>query len=480
MLKKFAIISVILMVCTLASGQTIKPEIRVIIDGKMDSLLYLAKYYGEKTYMVDTAFKKKNRYIFTADSLYPQGLYMFVDQSRRRLMDFLMTSDQVFEISADSANYSALAKVTGNEELATFFEYYKELGNKQQLKKEITEQFNEHKDNADSLEMLRNKMKDLDSLVRKTEEEMIRKHQGSFFSVFLKASQEVLLPDSLVKSKLPDRDRRAYRYMKEHYFDNLSFKDERLLNTPFFYTRVESFLDKMIVPSPDSICAAIDYMLGMTGKSGPVFKFLIWKLTYKYESSNIMGYDKVFVHIIDNYFSTGLVNWYDAKVTSQLIDRANSLRAVLIGNAAPPIVLADTAGKLYDLYRIPNKFTVLYFWDPDCGHCREELPKLKAYYAQKKDSIDFEIFSVCSDPDLEKMKKYLRKNEIPWIAVNAAIGKTANVKKMYDALTTPLIYILDENKSIIAKKILSDQFDEFFREWAALKKKEKESGGSSN
>ena len=184
MLKKIAIISVILMVCTLASGQTFKPEIRVIIDGKMDSLLYLAKYYGEKTYMVDTAFKKTNRYIFTADSLYPQGLYMFVDQSRRRLMDFLMTADQVFEISADTANYSALAKVTGNEELATFFDYYKELGRKQQLKKEITDQYNEHKDNADSLEMLRTEMKDLDSLVRKTEEEMIRKHQEASFRFF--------------------------------------------------------------------------------------------------------------------------------------------------------------------------------------------------------------------------------------------------------------------------------------------------------
>ncbi|HRP45816.1 MAG TPA: redoxin domain-containing protein, partial [Ginsengibacter sp.] len=40
-------------------------------------------------------------------------------------------------------------------------------------------------------------------------------------------------------------------------------------------------------------------------------------------------------------------------------------------------------------------FTIVAFWDPDCGHCKKEIPRLaEVYHKMKKDGIDIETYSV--------------------------------------------------------------------------------------
>jgi len=62
-------------------------------------------------------------------------------------------------------------------------------------------------------------------------------------------------------------------------------------------------------------------------------------LTYSYETSNIMGYDKVFVHIADRYFKTGKAAgiYDDEAVITKIIKRADLLRPLLIGAVAPDL-----------------------------------------------------------------------------------------------------------------------------------------------
>lgn len=442
--------------------QNTRPEIKISIDGLRDTVIYLAKYYGDKQYLIDTAYRKKSYYLFNSDSLYPQGLYLLAGQGKKHLMDLLMGADQTFQITSDTISLFNHAKIKGNEELEAFFIYFRDLGKKQELKKALNDRYITSINNTDSINIIKQELKQLDSLVKINENQTISRFTDSFLAVFLKASRETELPDHLKKSDTPEMKQEAYQYLRSHYWDNLSFTDARLLNTPFFYQKIDSFLEKMIIPSPDSLITAIDQIINKTGKSGEIFKFLIWKLTTKYQSSTIMGFDKIYVHLIDTYYTTGLVNWYDSKVMEQLIERANTLKPVLIGKSAPPMILADTSGKYFDLYKLTNKFIIIYFWDPDCGHCREELPKIMEFYENYKDSLNLEVYSVCVDSDIEKMKKYLKKNQIPWIITSAFIGKTPNIQKKYDAFSTPLIYIVDENKTIIAKRILSGQFLEFF------------------
>ena len=114
------------------------------------------------------------------------------------------------------------------------------------------------------------------------------------------------------------------------------------------------------------------------------------------------------------------------------------------------------------MYDIKNKYTILFIFDPDCGHCREETPKLVEFYIKSKAKYNFEVFAVAADSNMVKMRDFIKEFKTPWITVN---GPRTYLKehysKLYHSETTPTIYILDDKKKIIAKKLPVKQLEDF-------------------
>ena len=98
-------------------------------------------------------------------------------------------------------------------------------------------------------------------------------------------------------------------------------------------------------------------------------------------------------------------------------------------------------------------YTILIFWDVDCGHCQKEIPVLLNTYneliAEKK---NVKVYSVYMQHEGEKYLKYIADNKLPWINVYDGAHYNNAIEK-YDVYTTPVIYILDKNKVIKAKRI---------------------------
>jgi hypothetical protein len=49
-----------------------------------------------------------------------------------------------------------------------------------------------------------------------------------------------------------------------------------------------------------------------------------------------------------------------------------------------------------------------------------------------------------------------------WITVNGPRTLTPHYSDLYDAVTTPSLFILDEKKKIIGKKIPAEKLEDFF------------------
>lgn len=49
------------------------------------------------------------------------------------------------------------------------------------------------------------------------------------------------------------------------------------------------------------------------------------------------------------------------------------------------------------------------------------------------------------------MKKYIRANNMSWVNVNGFYSMTADFRELYDVHSSPVMYLLDGNKKIIAK-----------------------------
>ena len=59
-----------------------------------------------------------------------------------------------------------------------------------------------------------------------------------------------------------------------------------------------------------------------------------------------------------------------------------------------------------------------------------------------------------------------------WITVNGPRTYVGSYHDLYDAMTTPTIYILDDKKKIIGKKLPVERLEDFFINYEKFKKKQ--------
>jgi len=173
-----------------------------------------------------------------------------------------------------------------------------------------------------------------------------------------------------------------------------------------------------------------------------------------------MGQDEVFIYMYDTYFGSGKMDyWANASLKKNLKEHADQLRKSLVGSIAPNMIMLNDKLQKVSMYDIKKKYTILYFFDPDCGHCKKETPKLRDFYTTTKH--DVEVFAVSADTSMVKMTNYIKDLGLSWISANGPRTLTPHYQTLYDANTTPTIYVLDEKKKIIAKKLEAERLEGF-------------------
>ena len=104
------------------------------------------------------------------------------------------------------------------------------------------------------------------------------------------------------------------------------------------------------------------------------------------------------------------------------------------------------------LSEVESPITILYFWSSECGHCRQETPKLKALYDEYKDK-GVQVVAITLELELDNWKKFIEKYDLDWINGFESDYDRPNFQWFYYIPSTPKKLILDANKNIIAKNL---------------------------
>jgi peroxiredoxin len=465
-LKKHLIILCLSVVTTLSANAANEGYlINFQVKGLKDTVCLLATYYGNGTYVKDTMkVDEQGRFTFKKDPDYPKGMYLVVINDKS-YFEFIVNNDQKFSMSTDRKDLAGKMLITGSPENQLFYDYLKynttHFAQLQALQKLIVR----GKTSKDSIKLINDKSEEINKDIIRYKIELAEKHPNSFVAFFINAMREPDIPETPTLSNGKKDSTFAYRYILAHYWDGTDFSDDRLLRTPVFDNKLKKYFDKILYQNPDTIISETDRLIEKARPNPEMFKYLVWYATYHSESSEIMGFDKVFVHIVDTYYLTHQATWERAAVVENLIKKANRLRPVLIGQVAPNMIMLDTNNQPVSMYSLRANFLILFFWDPDCGHCEQEIPKLKDFYDKEKDSLGIKIFAVCKDSSLVKWKSAIRKKNMNWINVDGPRTLTGNYHEQYDVETTPVVYILNNRKEIIAKKLVTEQFLMFLKNY---------------
>ncbi len=431
-------------------------------------LAYLTYYYGKNMNVQDSAIvNSKGVAVFQGKDKVLPGVYSIVFPARRKLFDFLIANKQIINISIpDTSDIINSAVITGAEENGIFQQYQKYASAKGKLLQKELEAYKASTTKKDSTAH-ENKYKQINDELNIYRDNIIKDHPQSMLATLLISMKPV--PVLYTHPKTHEDSVANFQYYKKHYWDGITFMDDRIIRTPFFLPKLEQYYRNVVSPVPDSIIKESDYMLLLARSSPEMYKFLLNWLTDEYIYPKYMGQDAVFVHLFEKYHSKGVSSWLNKKQLKTISDRAYMLMANLIGEQAANLQMVDSSGKNVPLYNINSDYIVICFWDPTCGHCQKQVPRLDSIYNAKWKNEGVKMYGVLTETkDLEQWKKFIKdKNLGNWINVYETDAqrkiiqdsKQASYKQLYDVIQTPTLYLLDKDKKIIAKKLTMEQMD---------------------
>jgi thiol-disulfide isomerase/thioredoxin len=442
-------------------------EIEITLDGLPDSTVFLAYHLGDKQYIKDTLkLDRSGHGIFKGNEAMPQGLYMIVFPGRK-YFEVLMSTDQYFSVRCIYSDYSNTLKFSGSDENSAFVIYQKNWMSMQQKAGDIAKRVQNNRQNSDSVRILVSEQKAMETKMISYLKEVIRENNSNLLSVLVKAMLPPDMPEFTIPVVVSNPDSMRwvlnYNYNKDHYFDNIDLTDERLLRTPILYARLNTFFTSVVIQAPDSINKEIDKIIKKCEGNYKVYQFVAVFLFNHFRESEIMGHDAVLVKLADDIYLSGKADWVSKEFKDDLRKQIELIRPTLIGKKAQNMVMDSYSGIFVSLYDIHKDFTILYFWEPNCGHCKESTPKLKAYYEKAK-ANSIEIFAVCTQSDKQKWTQYIEENKLDWIN-GWDPQRSSHFDLYYNVQSTPMIYILDKNKVIIAKKLSVEDIGPFIENY---------------
>lgn len=463
-------------------------ELKFKIDGLPDTTVHLVKYVGSKLYFADTTELKKGVATFDG-SKHELGMMAFLLPGQQ-YFDFINNNEEVY-IETSVPNFFDNIKVKKSKENKVFYNYIHFIKQNQEDNSVLIEQRNSlGDDETEAKEKLNNQIRATGERVKDYQKRLIAENEGTFVAKVVQMSMDVEIPEppknpdgSLVDSSF------SYKYMRDHYFDNFDLKDDRILNTPVFQKKLEYYYSKeMLLQHPDTIVKYLSKVIDQIPDKSNTYRFVVSNVASYAEKSKVMGMDKAFNIFIDKYFCAPdkdgkpKAYWYDQEKLDELC-KDTKIRLNLVQGVRPPnLILTDTTSKKWiDFYSLESDYTILYFWDPNCGHCKKETPKLQTLYEKKLKDRNVEVYAVgkATGDDFEDWKKFIREKELTFINVGVTQevydkakanpsafqgvtnSESLNYQQTYDIFSTPKLWILDKDKKIIGKGLGISQLEDY-------------------
>jgi len=330
-------------------------------------------------------------------------------------------------------------EIKGATDPLLFNQYQRFISDRQKKASTLQTQIKETSDETQKAE-LQKQLKTIDQEVKDYWRESSTSHPESFYAVFLKSMQEPEIPtfDDVPQTAV-NRDSiiqmRRYLFIRDHFFDNINFTDQRLLRTPFYPQKLDTYFDRFLIQSPDTVTeAAINI---------------------------IEKCDAAVVALAHKYYLSGDAEWATDEFLEKLEKYVRDVSPTLIGKTAHDLRMESLDGQIYRLHEINAPVTIVAFYEPTCGHCKKEIPKLYKEVFEPYRSKGVQVFAVYSLNDRKEWQDLVDEHEVcVWIKVHDPHYET-NFRSYYDIRSTPMIYILDKNKKIVGKRLDVEQMPGF-------------------
>ena len=222
-------------------------------------------------------------------------------------------------------------------------------------------------------------------------------------------------------------------------------------NSPFLNQALDFVYGKCVSPDYDSAYFSCNNFLKEI-KDENMYRYVLNWMLYNYETSKVLGSENVFIDLAVNHLKPLLTpadtNGY------AVLGKAESLGPNRMGSVARDFRFKNISdGSIQNMHNIEGVFKILFFYDPDCHHCKEVYPKAQALHDSIIDrGVAFLAMAVNAAP--VKVKEFM--DTLNPINSKVLFGCETDDKDFigkYYIPVTPGIYILDANNRVKARGI---------------------------
>lgn len=433
-----------------ASGEGYEIEIQFNKGLKENTKVLLTFAMGAKDnfYSRDTAYTdSRGRAVFSnSNTELERGFYMVYIPDMGNFFEIIVADEKRFKVEVnDPENFYNKMKVTGSEQNKTFVEYNNYL--------------NEHaQSNPEKVMEYRNAF--------------LKNNPNHLLAKVLLMMKEVEVPDAPAELSEEDKKVWQYNYYKAHYWDHFSFNEPGIIRTPggLLHSIIERYFDKVLSQDPDTLIVYTDMLIesAFAMQNKPLAKYFIQHFSRKYETSKVMCHDGVFGHLGVKYYcpdryGNSVVDWLDSATKMKICEKAYKISATSCKRQVPDLRTADINGKYHHLFQLSSNYTIVLFWDPTCGHCKKVIPKINDLTLRYKDTLS--VYAIGTEAKYDEWEKYI--NQHPEISHWVNVSKTdknmpwINNRALYNIQSNPVIFLLDKDKKVLAKKIDENKLEEF-------------------
>ena len=486
--------SVFLFLCIITSSAIYSQKLKFTVKNHQDTTVHLIKYFGKKLFYADTAEIKNGQVEFDG-SKQTNGILGLLLPGQK-YFEFIYNSEDIIMVT-EGPDFLKNLEIKASAENKVFIPYIKFIGSEKAKIGKLSKERSSLKSGDVRFEELTAQIVEVNEKVKKYQEDILTLHSDKLVSKIVKMSIDVSIPEAPVDSSgvIIDSNFR-FMYYRNHYWDNVDLSDDALVNNPVFHNKLEYYFGQnMMIQHWDTVTQyAFSFCDQLVPKS-KIFEYCVGWVTSSFGKSKIMGMDKVYLEMLNRYYCTDNLEgespafWVGEDKFEELCDNLKNKLRLTVGSVPFNLFLRDTTDENWvDFYSLKSDYTILYFWDPECGHCKKTTPKLETLYQEKFKERNVEIFSVgkAIGDDFDKWKKFIRDNKLTFI--NVAVtdrlyndakdapeklvqlypgepGKpttleSLNYQNTYDIFSTPKVFLLDKDKRIIAKSISISQLEE--------------------
>ncbi|MCK4663024.1 MAG: redoxin domain-containing protein [Bacteroidales bacterium] len=299
--------------------------------------------------------------------------------------------------------------------------------------------------------------------------EKLQNEQAIFIDTCIKNNPETYFTKIVKIEKLPEiqnglSEEEYKNFLKIHHFDNIDFSDTTILYNKFITQNILSYLslyaDKRYSKEEQeqAFIEAVDVVLKKVSVNLKMYEFVA---NYLIDGLQKFDFGVVVDYIVDNDYLSSFCK--KNEVQSEVEKRIENLKKLKIGKIAPEFSFIEINGKEINLYEINSELTLLIFWSSACHHCSKSLQKLKIIYDQQSQK-KLEVIAISLDTNKNAFSDAIAEGDYNWINYTDLQGWEGNIATLYSIYATPTMFLLNNEKKIIAKPITIKELEKKLKE----------------